>query len=165
VVFVTPRPLHAVLGELAGRIGNASVVDEKAADDLAFFVEGQRHALDELDKRVRRLKGEAAQHLEDEEQLGRIVRALLVKRPDRERFRRKRGPERERLMPRERHKLERALLDRPGAGRRTLALATGVSEWKARRFLEERASLQPGEVSGRASQVAGEDASDRERRS
>jgi hypothetical protein len=154
---MTPRPLHEILGEIAGRIGSGSDVDEKAADYLALIAEAHRREADEFDKRARRLKGESAQHLADEEQLDLIARHLERERSDRERFPRKRGPDRERLTPRERHKLERALVDRPGAGRRAIALAAGVSEWKARRFLEERAPLQVGEVSEQATQVVGED--------
>jgi hypothetical protein len=155
---MTPQPLHEILGELAGlagRAGRASDVDEKAADVLTFIAEALRSEAAELEKRARRLKGETAQHLADEEQLGKIARRLEAERSDRERFPRKRGPDRERLSPQERHKLERALVDRPGAGRRAIAFAAGASEWKARRFLAERASSQAGEVSEQATQVAG----------
>lgn len=100
---VTLRPAELLqqaiqdLGELAGNRGRASAVDEKVAAELEFVADGLRGLAAELAKRARQLKGEAAQHLQDEELADQIGRQIEAARPDREKFARKRGPDRERL--------------------------------------------------------------------
>jgi hypothetical protein len=162
---VTPRPgafLLDRLRELAGRAGRASVLDAATADDLDSLARLAEYITRELDKHKRRLKGESAQHACDEEILagtaaelerrrptGAAVRAGEVKRPPS-------GPRPQVLTDDERHKVERVLGQFPDAGRPQIVQETGITEWRVRRFLEDRGASQAGEVLEGFQQVTGE---------
>jgi hypothetical protein len=139
------------LRELAAHAGRSAAVDEKLADDLLFQAEVHRREADELDKRARRLKGEAAQHLQDEgdlaamaERFERAEAALAVSQvgefcPPRESRARP-------LTLEEQHKVDRALERFPNAGRPRIVAETGLSDWRVRCYLAGRGASRVGEL-------------------
>jgi hypothetical protein len=151
---VTPRPvvqLLDLLGELAGHAGQSEAVDEKLSERLEMLAGVLRDVADELDRQARRAKGEAARHGADEQQLADVLRRLQpAERLVRERHELENRPParlstRQLLSSPERNEVEQYLRKHPQAGRPAIAAATGLSDWRVRRYLADRAS-QTGEV-------------------
>jgi hypothetical protein len=153
------------LFELAAHAGRSAVFAEQHADELAFRADAKRREADDLDRDARRVRGEAAQHLQLETALTEMAerfakaekrRAATSQAGDFAPPKRTRGGG---LTRDERHKVDRLLRRFPNAGRPLIVEETGISDWRVRRYLVERLSQAGGslEDGGASNEVAGGD--------
>jgi phosphoenolpyruvate synthase/pyruvate phosphate dikinase len=140
---MTPDPgasAFEVLRDLTERFSLAAAGDEKHAEYLEALVDAYEN---DLRRALRVAKAKAANARDLEERLDEALRLVEVERRAWEETSPRGGRKKAQIQEETRRKVRRLLRANPKIGWPTIRVATGLSEWLAKRVLaEERARAQ-----------------------